>query len=73
MLFLKIKYHNYFILAFVGLLLLSLGIICIGALIDGWNGMGYMFMGFSILISSITGTLIAVLIFSLIKYFKKVQ
>ncbi|PIC85418.1 hypothetical protein CSV72_13905 [Sporosarcina sp. P20a] len=63
--------NKYFILSFVGLLLLSIGIICIGALIDGWGGAGYIFIGTFILICIIPCTVIAVLIFNLIKYFKK--
>lgn len=71
MLFIRTKHDKYFILSFVGLLLLSIGIICIGALIDGWDGAGYIFIGTFILICTIPCTVIAVLIFNLIKYFKR--
>ncbi len=71
MLFIRTKYDKYFILSFIGVLLLSVGIICIGALIDGWGGAGYIFIGTFIFICIIPCTVIAVLIFHIIKYFKK--
>ncbi|MCH7324018.1 YesK-like family protein [Solibacillus sp. MA9] len=61
------KYDKYIILVFVGLLLISIGIIVTSLFVGGWTGMGYGFIGLSILI----GTIIGGLIFSVIKYFRK--
>ncbi|PIC66197.1 hypothetical protein CSV71_05535 [Sporosarcina sp. P21c] len=71
MLFIRTIYDKYFISSFVGLLLLSIGIICMGALFVGWDGAVYIFFGTFILICIIPCTVIAVLLFYLIKYFKK--
>lgn len=52
------KYDQYNIIVFVVLLLVSIGIIAGSLLVGGWTGMGYGFIGFSIMIGTIVGRLI---------------
>ena len=61
------KYDKYISIVFAWLLLISIVIIVISLIVGGWTGMGYGFIGLSILI----GTIIGGLIFSVIKYFGK--
>jgi len=61
------KYDKYISTVFAWLLLISIVIIVISLIVGGWTGMGYGFIGLSILI----GTIIGGLIFSVIKYFGK--
>ena len=63
----KIKYEKYIRLVFARSLLISIVIIIISLIVGGWTGMGYGFIGLSILI----GTIIGGLIVSVIKYFEK--
>ena len=60
------KHEKYISIIFVGLLLLSIAIIVISFIVGGWAGMGFGFIGFSILIGAIIGGFI----FSLISYFR---
>ena len=60
------KHEKYGGIIFVGLLLLSIAIIVISFIVGGWAGMGFGFIGLSILIGAIIGGFIS----SLISYFR---
>ena len=59
------KRDKYFSIGFSGLIIVSIGIVIISFFVGGWSGMGYGFIGVSILI----GTLIGGLINSVTSYF----
>lgn len=61
----KYNVSNYFRIMFVGVLLISIAIIIFSFFVGGWAGIGYGFMGFSILI----GTVVASVVIALIRYF----
>ena len=56
------KYEKYIGIVFVGLLLVSIAIIIISFIVGGWAGMGFGFIGLSILIGAIIGGFISSLI-----------
>lgn len=56
------NYNKYIIKVFVGLFLVGIGIIVISLFIGGWVGMGYGFIGLSIIIGTIIGAIINLVI-----------
>ncbi|WP_299514317.1 YesK family protein [uncultured Rummeliibacillus sp.] len=52
------KKDKYLSIGFYGLVIISIGIVIISLFVGGWSGMGYGFIGASILVGTIVGGLI---------------